>query len=210
MSASAGVVSHNADAAAQAALQANLQAAGGDRVVRQSADQIIRLATEVETSVSTLQRLHQGTKQIGGVLDVIKAVATQTNLLALNAAIEAARAGEQGRGFAVVADEVRALAQRTQDSASEIEDLIEDLQDMSRCVVEQMGSSAQLSQEAVTYGEQARQARPRSPMPWVASNASTKKSPPPPANKPPWLRPSTTTSNESTSWRNRAYRASHT
>ncbi|MCY1280267.1 Methyl-accepting chemotaxis protein McpQ [compost metagenome] len=158
MAYSAEAVSRHAEEASEAAQQAHQQANTGEQVVRQSADQIGRLAKDVELSMQSIHQLHQGSERIGGVLDVIKSVAEQTNLLALNAAIEAARAGEQGRGFAVVADEVRALARRTQDSTREIETLIAELQGLSERAVQQMAGSAQLSQEAVTYGEQARQA----------------------------------------------------
>ena len=161
MAYSAEAVSRHAAEASAAAQHANQHATAGEQVVRQSADQIGRLAQDVELSVLSIRQLHEGSERIGGVLDVIKSVAEQTNLLALNAAIEAARAGEQGRGFAVVADEVRALARRTQDSTREIETLVAELQGSSDRAVQQMAGSAQLSQEAVAYGEQARQALTR-------------------------------------------------
>lgn len=158
MASSAEAVSLHAEQASLAAQRANKQASAGEHVVRQGGAQICRLAADIEDSMKTIGKLHQGSERIGGVLDVIKAVAEQTNLLALNAAIEAARAGEQGRGFAVVADEVRALAQRTQDSTREIEVLIDQLQGLSLLAVEQMAGSARLSQEAVDYSEQALEA----------------------------------------------------
>ncbi|WP_419956932.1 methyl-accepting chemotaxis protein [Pseudomonas putida] len=161
MAYSADAVSRHASEASAAAILANHQANDGAEVVRQSADQIARVAIDVEQSMKTIRELHDGSGRIGGVLDVIKAVAEQTNLLALNAAIEAARAGEQGRGFAVVADEVRALARRTQDSTRTIESMIIELQAMSDRAVQQMSGSSQLSQEAATYGEQARMALSR-------------------------------------------------
>lgn len=156
MAYSAEAVFRHAEDASNAAELANRQASEGDEVVRHSADQISRLAEDVSLSMQTIERLHDGSDRIGGVLDVIKAVAEQTNLLALNAAIEAARAGEQGRGFAVVADEVRALAMRTQDSTSQIESLIAELQSLSKQAVKQMANSAQLSQEVAAQGERAR------------------------------------------------------
>nr|WP_160336930.1 methyl-accepting chemotaxis protein [Pseudomonas citronellolis] len=161
MAHSAEAVSRHAEQASHAARLANQHASTGEQVVRQSADQIGRLADDVALSMHMIRQLHEGSERIGGVLDVIKAVAEQTNLLALNAAIEAARAGEQGRGFAVVADEVRALARRTQDSTRQIETLIAELQGMSEQAVQQMAGSALLSQEAVAHGEQTRAALSR-------------------------------------------------
>ncbi|MEO5342374.1 MAG: methyl-accepting chemotaxis protein [Gammaproteobacteria bacterium SHHR-1] len=128
MSASVREVASNAQQAASATEQADQTASDGQRVVSATIGSIEELAREVENASAVMQRLKSGTEGIGQVLDVIRGIAEQTNLLALNAAIEAARAGEQGRGFAVVADEVRTLASRTQESTQEIHSMIETLQ----------------------------------------------------------------------------------
>jgi len=128
MAATVQEVARNAEQASNAARQADQQARQGDLVVQDAVGQISNLAGEVNQSAHAIEALHAESGRIGSVLEVIRAVAEQTNLLALNAAIEAARAGEQGRGFAVVADEVRALARRTHDSTEEIEGLIANLQ----------------------------------------------------------------------------------
>lgn len=121
--------------------KANDEAIDGKRVVQDSIETINRLAEEIEQAAQVTDKLDQYSTNIGAVLDVIRGIADQTNLLALNAAIEAARAGEQGRGFAVVADEVRTLASKTQESTSEIQEMIERLQDGTREAVAVMKSS---------------------------------------------------------------------
>ncbi|MBA1262761.1 methyl-accepting chemotaxis protein [Stutzerimonas stutzeri] len=127
MSAAASEVAMSAQRAAEAALETDQQGLAAKRVVDSSIEQIHELVGELRGSGESLQGLQQDVQGIVGVLDVIRAIAEQTNLLALNAAIEAARAGEAGRGFAVVADEVRALASRTQQSTGEIQGMIDRL-----------------------------------------------------------------------------------
>ncbi len=121
-------VTSNASGAADAARRANQEALQGQQVVNGVTSSIHALASEVERAASAMQTLEADTGSIGAILEVIRGIADQTNLLALNAAIEAARAGEQGRGFAVVADEVRTLAQRTQQATQEIHEMIARLQ----------------------------------------------------------------------------------
>ncbi|OYW94843.1 MAG: methyl-accepting chemotaxis protein, partial [Pseudomonadales bacterium 32-61-5] len=155
MSATVQEVAQNAEQASLAAGEADRQARQGDLVVQDAVVQVGNLAVEVEQSTNAIEALHAESGRIGSVLEVIRAVAEQTNLLALNAAIEAARAGEQGRGFAVVADEVRALARRTHDSTEEIEGLIGNLQRVAKQAVEQMQSSRDLTQRTVELAQEA-------------------------------------------------------
>ena len=155
MAATVQEVAQNAEQASLAARVADNEAQQGNQVVQQTVSQIGQLATEVEESAEAIAALNQESARIGGVLEVIRNVAEQTNLLALNAAIEAARAGEQGRGFAVVADEVRALAKRAQDSTEEIEGLIASLQRLAKGAVEKMDSSRTLTQRTVTLAGEA-------------------------------------------------------
>ncbi|MCQ3017893.1 Methyl-accepting chemotaxis protein [Pseudomonas coronafaciens pv. garcae] len=149
MTATVQEVARNAEEASEAAVAADQQARDGERVVNEAIAQIERLAVAVANSSEAMGALKQESSQIGSVLDVIKSVAEQTNLLALNAAIEAARAGEAGRGFAVVADEVRSLAQRTQKSTEEIEALIARLQSGTQQAATVMDSSRELSASSV-------------------------------------------------------------
>jgi methyl-accepting chemotaxis protein len=148
-------VARNAEEASEAARQADQQAREGDKVVNDAIVQIERLAREVNNSTEAMGKLKLESDKIGGVLDVIKSVSQQTNLLALNAAIEAARAGEAGRGFAVVADEVRSLAQRTQESTEEIEVLIAALQSGTQHVVSTLDASRDLTDSSVDLSRQA-------------------------------------------------------
>jgi methyl-accepting chemotaxis protein len=149
MAATVQEVARNAEEASEAAVAADQQAREGDRVVGEAIAQIERLAGEVGNSTEAMGHLKRESDKIGSVLDVIKSVAQQTNLLALNAAIEAARAGEAGRGFAVVADEVRSLAQRTQKSTEEIEELIVGLQSGTQQVATIMDNSRDLTDSSV-------------------------------------------------------------
>lgn len=148
-------VARNAEQASGAAVHASREAGEGNAVVGEAIGQIERLAGEVEQSTLAMTGLKRESDRIGTVLDVIKAVAQQTNLLALNAAIEAARAGEAGRGFAVVADEVRSLAQRAKDSTEEIEQLISGLQRGTAQVATSLASSRALTDSSVELARRA-------------------------------------------------------
>jgi methyl-accepting chemotaxis protein len=149
MTATVHEVARNTDAAAQAAEQADAQAKEGNQVVASTVQSIRQLANAVDNTAEVIQTLANHSQNIGSVLDVIKGIAEQTNLLALNAAIEAARAGEQGRGFAVVADEVRTLASRTQQSTQEIHEMIESLQAGSKNAVAAMAKGKEQAHSSV-------------------------------------------------------------
>lgn len=150
MTATVHDVARNAEEAAQAAQAADGKVESGQQVVRQSMARIEQLADSATSASSSIESLSAEIQNIGTVLSVIKSVAEQTNLLALNAAIEAARAGEQGRGFAVVADEVRALAKRTQQSTEEIERLVSALRSAAQSSVQQIQNSGELVKLAVS------------------------------------------------------------
>jgi methyl-accepting chemotaxis protein len=140
MSAAAHQVAVNAEGAARAATEADQEAANGQQAVQDVVVSVKSLVAEIMRGAGVVHELAKDTKSIGAILEVIQRIAEQTNLLALNAAIEAARAGEHGRGFAVVADEVRTLANQTQGSAGEIQEMIRQLQEKSRQAVEVMTS----------------------------------------------------------------------
>ena len=141
-------VADNANQAADAARNADSQAQQGQATVQATVQAIRNLAGEVRSGVDAIGRVRQESDAIGQILDVIRGIAEQTNLLALNAAIEAARAGEQGRGFAVVADEVRTLASRTQTSTTEIQSMIERLQEGTHQAVGVMENSRQRAEDS--------------------------------------------------------------
>lgn len=138
MSKTVGEVAQNASSAARLATDASDNATKGQEIVSSSIRSMDSLNQGIQSSADSIRKLHIETNEIGGVIDVIRDIAEQTNLLALNAAIEAARAGEQGRGFAVVADEVRTLAGRTQSSTKDINDMIQRLQNGADNTVEGM------------------------------------------------------------------------
>jgi methyl-accepting chemotaxis protein len=156
MTATVSEVARNAGQAEEAAMAANAAATSGHETVARTAASIQELAQEVKAASDVMSKVEKDTDDIGTVLDVIKGIAEQTNLLALNAAIEAARAGEQGRGFAVVADEVRNLATRTQESTVEIEQMIGRLQEGAHEAVSVMNAGREKAEFNV---EQSRKAR---------------------------------------------------
>lgn len=144
-----GVVSINTESASQEAALANSKVNEGQMVVNKTAETITKLADDMQAASAVVSQLQSDSGSVGMILDVIRGIAEQTNLLALNAAIEAARAGEQGRGFAVVADEVRSLASKTQQSTEEINNLISQLQQNASKAVSSMETGTDQARESV-------------------------------------------------------------
>ena len=155
LGAAAQEIAHNAAQASQQASSARHLAEEGQQVVDRSIQAMNRLSDMISTSSTHIETLNSKTVNIGQILEVITSISQQTNLLALNAAIEAARAGEAGRGFAVVADEVRNLAHRTQESAQQVQNMIEELQVGARESVETMSQSQRHSHDSVSIANQA-------------------------------------------------------
>src|SRR5690606_27819211 len=152
---SVGNIAENCAATASATTDADAEAKRGAQKVSDTITSINNLADEITEAASVIARLQKDADDVGGILDVIKNIAEQTNLLALNAAIEAARAGEQGRGFAVVADEVRTLASRTQKSTQEIQQVIQSLREASRSAVAVMNKSQERARDSVEQATEA-------------------------------------------------------
>ncbi|MUK43388.1 methyl-accepting chemotaxis protein [Aliivibrio fischeri] len=157
MQVTSSTVNENANDAAEASQGATAEAEVTDNILQQTVGSIQSLADEINQAGKVIQTLDTDVANIASILDVIKGIAEQTNLLALNAAIEAARAGEQGRGFAVVADEVRALASKTQDSTGEIQKMIERLQLGAKEAVQAIHASNQSGVETIELANQASQ-----------------------------------------------------
>ncbi|MFL0804483.1 MAG: methyl-accepting chemotaxis protein [Agarilytica sp.] len=153
MVASAVEVASNAENVSRTAHEASEQSQSAKTDLNDSITRVQRLATEVASSAEAINDLESNVNDIVSILDVIRSIAEQTNLLALNAAIEAARAGEQGRGFAVVADEVRTLASRTQDSTEEIQSTIQRLQESTHQAISKMNSAHENSETTVKKAE---------------------------------------------------------